>query len=197
MKKILLFMVSLVIFLLSTTTFCFASEFDDYVKAVNSKYNLEITKVDGIEEKCTFDEFKQNIDAHVETHLLNKELEREYFLRKSNNKFLAFNHNVENIGTFGTYTTVTQTKKSNSSRFKIKTTFDYYNGTPKNVKNFRNISFSYAIPIIYTYFRPNTGYPKTSIIDSGRTGVIEYVGYYKDDYIKDNNFRFFAEFYAP
>lgn len=34
MKKILLFMVSLVIFLLSTTTFCFASEFDDHVKAV-------------------------------------------------------------------------------------------------------------------------------------------------------------------
>lgn len=197
MKKIVLFMTSFVIFLLSTTTICFASEFDDYVETVNSKYNLEIIKTDGIEEKCTFDEFKQKIDAHVETHLLNNELEREYCLRKSSNKLLTFNHNAENMSTFGTYTTVTQTKKSNSVSFKIKATYDYYNGTPKNVKNFRNISFSYAIPIIFTYFKPNTGYPKTSIIDSGRTGLIEYVGFYMDDYLQDNNFRFFAEFYAP
>lgn len=172
-----------------TTVESFASEYDDYVEEINSKYNLEIIKKDGVENNCNLEKFKQDVDSIVESQLYFRKKEAEYKIRKNNNFFL--------INSKSGYSTITQTKNSSSAVFKITATFDYYNGTPKNVRNFRNISYSYSTNFTNAGFLPSSGYPQVSIIDSGRTGVVKYVGLFTNSGFTLRNYMFSAEFYSP
>ena len=195
MKKFLLFVVSLVICLLSTTMICYANEYDDYVNEVNSKYNLEIEKNNEVEQKCSFEEFKNHVDEIVESQLCFRQKEILYAVEQKNTfeKFLNINNGIA----LNSYSTVTKSKISTDSSFKIKATYDYNNGTPKYVKKFRNISWIYRYPTVIMDYSPYSGYPKVSLIDSGRTGVVKYNGVFSDPYNSVNNYSFSAEFYAP
>ncbi len=196
MKKVTLFVVSLMICLLSATMVCYANEYDDYVEEVNSKYNLEIEKKSGVEQYCSFDEFKNHVDEIVASQLYYRQKEIAYSVKEKNTfkKFMDINDKL--VATVS-YSTVTKTKASTDSSFKIKATYDYNNGTPKHVKNFRNISWVYKYPTVVMYYSPYSGYPKVSLIDSGRTGVVTYNGVFSDTYNSVKNYGFSAEFYAP
>lgn len=176
--------------LLSTAMICYANEYDDYVDSVNCKYNLKIEKKDNVEQICTFDEFKKHVDSIVESQLNYRQNE----MKKTKN---VFKTTVDNITSVNSYSTVTKTKDSTANSFKIKATYDYNNGTLKNVKNFRDISWIYKYKSIIMYYKPYNGYPKVSIIDGGRTGVVKYNGVFSDPYNKVENYSFSAEFYSP
>lgn len=116
------------------------------------------------------------------------------YLTRTNNPFT----NARNLAkASGKYVTVTKTKVSNDDNFKVTATYDYFTGTPKNVKNFRNISFSYVSKPSVMTFVPYANYPKVSIIDSGRTGVVSYSGSLTGITVTVNKFNFHAEFYSP
>ncbi len=196
MKKVVLFVVSLIICLLSVTIVCYANEYDDYVEEVNSKYNLEIEKKTGVEQRCSFDEFKGHVDEIVDNQLCYRQKEIAYSV-KEKNTFKKFTDINDKLVTTISYSTITKTKASTDSSFKIKATYDYNNGTPKYVKNFRNISWVYKYPTVVMHYSPYSGYPKVSLIDSGRTGVVKYNGAFSDTYNSVKNYGFSAEFYAP
>lgn len=155
--------------------------------------NIEISKNENAEEKCDFKKFKEEIDGIVESQLDFYKEEMNY-LTRTNNSFT----NARNLAKVsGKYVTVTKTKVSSDDNFKITTTYDYFTGTPKNVRNFRNISFSYVSKPSAMTFVPYANYPKVSIIDSGRTGVISYSGSLTGVTVTVNKFNFHAEFYSP
>ena len=174
---------------------CYANEYDDYVEEVNSKYNLKIEKNNEVEQKCSFEEFKNHVDEIVESQLCFRQKEILYAVEQKNTfeKFLNINNGIA----LNSYSTVTKSKTSTDSSFKIKATYDYNNGTPKYVKNFRNISWVYKFPTVVMHYSPYSGYPKVSLIDSGRTGVVKYNGVFSDTYNSVKNYSFSAEFYAP
>ncbi len=194
MKKVILFGFTLIVCLLSTTAICYASDFDDYIEQINSQYNIEISKNKNAEEKCDFKKFKENVDSVVESQLNFYKEEINYSIR-ANNSFI----NVRNLEkASGKYVTVTKTKVSNDDSFKVTATYDYFTGSPKNVKNFRNISYvSIYKNSDMMVFIPYANYPKISIIDSGRTGVITYSGSLNGITITVERYKFHAEFYSP
>lgn len=192
MKK-LMCLVSVVILLSSNMTVWAGeprdAEYRKIMQEINEEYNLNLGYVEIDPEAISLSEYE---DILREVASDQKEL---YDLIAQREEHLVSEQSIEGFAMAAVTKTVTKGVLGGyENMFEVTATYDVSGTTISNPRSIK-LSATMAASALRFRYSPNSGYPTTSIIDSGRTLAVTYYGTFSTPEFTVSNVLFYTEFY--